>query len=62
MADRPSQYRPCALCAAVVHRAEVADHLAELVVGSPVGAVEIVGLTFGSRQVMARWFRVVPRR
>jgi hypothetical protein len=33
------------LCAAVVHRAEVADHLAELVAGSPVGAVEIVGLT-----------------
>jgi hypothetical protein len=45
MADRPSQYRPCACVPRVVHRAEVADRLAELVAGSPVGAVDIVGLT-----------------
>jgi hypothetical protein len=32
------------LCEAVVHRPEVADHLAELVASGPVGAVEIVGL------------------
>ncbi len=38
------------LCAAVVHRPEVADHLAELVVAGPAGAIEIAGCRHHSQR------------